>query len=472
MPVRREYVSSLYRDLLGREGSEGEIEGHLGNPSEADLRNLFLGSPEYTSTHGGTPTWRDVGGVVTPEPSSSGYDLQGKGTEPPPAAAPPPPPPRTDPWSGQGAVAPTSNIGAMTGYDAANFNDPNMQTLKYQVGRIASRYAPGDPTALNSLMNDPEFRRLFPNARVVDANSGRINFGTGGDVDVIQNFGAPNAKWAWQPQDGGTSGGTSSGSGTGSGAARTGAGSTIGDLRQLYSAVGQDVAGPGDAGITTGPLQQVGQDPLSLLISGALANFIGQEGRTTFGGDVQDALSGLLKRGGELPADQVARRFESARELLDKGRRTMINDLRGDLGNRNLLSEPGIPQGIETGGINRVTEAIAPEFSRALRDIYTDESAKSDARMMTALQMATGFSTDQARNLLAGIGEGTARQSALADIALRTLQNNQAWSMFLAEFGLKRDQVMYQIQNGQIDQILPILQAFLQLGGMANQGYV
>ena len=179
-----------------------------------------------------------------------------------------------------------------------------------------------------------------------------------------------------------------------------------------------------------------------------------------------------LDRGGEIDDAQVARRFESARELLDKGRRTMINDMRGDLGARNLLSEPGIPQGAEIGGIERITERIAPEFSRALRDIYTDEAARADTRLMSSLQLATGFSTDQARNLLAGIGEGTARQTALADIALRSLAQNQAWSQFLAQFGLERDKVMYDIQNGQIEDLLPILQAFIQLGGMANQGYI
>jgi hypothetical protein len=107
-----------------------------------------------------------------------------------------------------------------------------------------------------------------------------------------------------------------------------------------------------------------------------------------------------------------------------------------------------------------------------LRDIYTDEAARADTRLMTSLQMATGMASDQARNLLAGIGEGTARQQALADIALRNLAQNQEWNMFLAQFGLERDKVMYEIQNGQIEAILPILQAFLQLGGMANQGYV
>jgi hypothetical protein len=290
-------------------------------------------------------------------------------------------------------------------------------------------------------------------------------------VDYYQNAGGTAAsgpmrlQWGAKPGDAATAARYPSGGGS------AGGGSTVSNLREIYQQLGQQYGGPGGPGITTGPLQQVGQDALSQLITGALANFIGAEGTTGFGRTVQQGLTDLIERGGELPADQVARRYESARELLDKGRRTMVNDLRGDLGSRNLLSEPGIPQGAEIGGLSRITDKLAPEFSRALRDIYADESAKSDARMMTALQMATGFSTDQARNLLAGIGEGTARQTALADLALRELQTNMAWNQFLAQFGLERDKVMYEIQNGGIENLLPLLQSFIQLGGLSNAGY-
>ena len=479
MAVRREYVSGLYRDILGREGSDQEIEGHLDNPGgEQGLYDLFqsvagnqsdgrvneatVGSPQQTAYQSDYQVQGDAPPVITTQPPnvSGGYIAPG------PAS----PVVQTDQWSGGDTVVPNANFGRTTGYDLKNFNDPDMQTLKYQAGRLATRYDPANPNALTALLADPEFKRLFPNATIVDSRSGTVNFGSAGDIDMIKNFGAPDAEWAWQPTNGAPgSSGTASG-----GTARTGAGSgsTIGDLRDVYTTLGQQYAGPGDAGITNGPLQQVGQDPLSLMISGALAKLIGDEGSTNFGRDVQGSLMDQLDRSGNIDDPAVARRFESARELLDKGRRTMVNDLRGDLASRNLLSEPGIPQGAEIGGVGRITEQIAPGFSRALRDIYTDEAARADTRLMTSLQMATGMASDQARNLLAGIGEGTARQSALSDIALRTLEQNQTWNMFLAQFGLERDKVMYDIQNGQIESILPILQAFIQLGGLANAGYV
>lgn len=537
MAVRREYIAQQYRDLLGREGAEHEISGWENAADENTVRQMFLGSPEYTSRHGGQATWQDVGGVVTPT-NAGGYQTQ-NGTPPPQGwqqpqnpilpiqtTAPNAPPAGSgagsgdhrDQWSGEGSVPISDQFGAMTGYDLTNWNNPQMQTLKYQAGRIGSRYNPADPNALNLLTQDADFRRMFPNARIVDHRSGTIDFGNGQVIDMIQNFGAPNAKWAWQPQGSGGSGAGSGGSGSSSGTS-----GTLGDLRQLFGQLGQQYGGPGGPGITTGPLQQVGQDPLSQLITGALAGFIGSGGTTPFGQGLERALMSMINGGrasatgsgraaddgmiyldpreatgfdGQVdlgtwePQDlldgggtiemsrvgpdesQIARRFESARELLDKGRRTMINDLEGDLVSRNLLSEPGIPQGIHAGGLQRITERIAPEFSRALRDIYTDEVERSDARQLAALQMATGYSVDQARNFLAGIGEGTARQTALADIALRTLQTNMAWSQFLANFGLQRDQVLAMLQQGRVDDVQELLNSFLSLASLSRGGYI
>ena len=487
MAVRREYVADLYRNLLGREGSEGEIEGHLNNPGgEQGLYDFFAGSPEYTSAHGGEATWKDVGGQVQP---TGDYQVIGQPDgnnttlpipEPKPAAPPATTPPRV-PYTG---FTPRNDYSA---FNTSREQNPGASAK--DAFAMLSNQAPPPPFASKTELANWFNQNVRPGMdalghKVLSVNEDGFTYTNHEGtffVDFAQNAGAPagsmqqRLQWGATPADAATRARypqTSGGGGTGSGGGGGGTGSTLGNLRDVYQALGQQYAGPGGPGITKGDLQQVGQDPLSQLISGALAKFIGDEGRTSFGGTTQEALTGLIERGGELPDDQVARRYESARELLDKGRRTMVNDLRGDLANRNLLSEPGIPQGAEIGGLERITEHLAPEFSRALRDIYTDEAAKADTRLLTGLQMATGFSTDQARNFLAGIGEGTARQTALADLALRQLQTNMAWNQFLAQFGLQRDQVMYEIQNGGIENLMPILQAFMQLGGMANQGYV
>ena len=564
MAVRREVIADYYRDILGREGSEGEISGWENAPDENAVRDMFLGSPEHAAQTGGQATWQDVGGTITPmaqlPQSQSPYQVQGdRGDDSPtfpgggvirePSTTPTPTTPITnnqaiidfyknylgrDPigddvskWlSGAYGWGDANNLagiqrGIQTSEEAArrraatpttsysttpysNFQSNGNDYSAFNTGRQqdpaksakdrfvqVTNSAPPPPTTraqmpawFNTYIR-PGFEASGNTVLSVDGDSFTYSNHQGTfRVDYFQNAdgngsqGPMRLQWGATPADAATTAkyaGSSSiaGPAASSGASRSsGSSGTVGNLRDLYTSLGQQYGGPGGAGITNGPLQQVGQDPLSYLITGALANFLGAEGSTTFGGDVQAALAGLLERGGDLDNNQVARRYESARELLDKGRRTMIGDMRGDLAERNLLSEPGIPQGAEIGGLERITERLAPEFSRALRDIYSDETAKSDARMMTALQLATGFSTDQARNLLAGIGEGTARQTQLADIALRSLQTNMAWSQFLAQFGLERDKVMYEIQNGNIEQMLPLLQAFIQMAGLANQGYV
>lgn len=583
MAVRREAIQGFYRDLLGREGSEGEVSGWENAPDENAVRQMFLSSPEYTSQHGGNAGWQDVGGVITPTPQPNApaptdtpYQITGIGG-PTTAVAENPwhapflpgnpddlvwnPPAATTPTSAQKAVddfykrhlgrsasadeqskwlsgafgwGDANNLSGIergistseeaarrraatpgTSYSSTPYTGFATGGNDYSAFNTARQQDPGKSAKdafamISNTAPPPPFQDREAMGRWfsqyirpgMDALGHKV-LSVDGDgfvytnhegtfrVDFAQNAGAPagsmlqRLQWGATPADAataaryatGTSGTSGGGTGSGTGASsggsrRTGAGSTVGDLRSLYQSLGQQYGGPGGPGITNGPLQQVGQDDLSWLITGGLADFIGNQGSTRFGNDVQERLLGVLDRGGALDPSQVARRYESARELLDKGRRTMVNDLRGDLANRNLLSEPGIPQGAEISGLNRITERLAPEFSRALRDIYTDESAKSDARMLTSLQLATNMSSDQARNFLAGIGEGTARQTALSDLALRSLQTNMAWSQFLAQFGLERDKVMYEMQNGNLEQMLPLLQAFLQLGGMANNGYV
>ncbi len=575
MAVRREYISDLYRNVLGREGSEGEISGWENAPDEQSVSNMFYGSPEYTSQHGGQASWQDVGGQITPTnnvqvigqpngnnttlptpqrqapspsyPSDGGGDVGGGvgggGSAPSGLSASQqavldyykkylgrdPLAGDTDKWlsgaygwgdqnnlSGiergiqtseeaarRRAATPTTSFdpkpytGFQTGgndysaFNTARQQDPG-KSAKDAFAYISNQAPPppfSDKKAMANWFNTyiaPGMNSL--GHHIISVNEDGFTYSNGEGtffVDFGQNSGATpgsmlqRLQWLATPADDATRARyptTSTGGGGGSTPTRTGAG----------TGGASTYGGPGGPGITKGPLQQVGQDPLSQLITDSLGKFIAGGGSTGFGSDLESYYRNMLGMGdggggaagpqrvsdGGIDQGRVNSRAESARELLDKGRRTMINDLEGDLVSKNLLSEPGIPQGAHIGGLERVTENIAPEFSRALRDIYTDESAKADTRQLAALQMATGFSTEQARNLLAGIGEGTARQTALGDLALRELQTNMAWNQFLAQFGLQRDQVMYQIQNGGIDQLLPLLQAFIQQSGLSNAGYV
>jgi hypothetical protein len=478
MAVRREYIADLYRNLLGRGDnySEDEVSGWENAPDEQSVYNAFIGSPEYTSAHGGEAKWNDVNGVITPvdEPKyipPPDYGPQGGGNVQPADYGGG----YFNSSSGGGANDSTFNPTTgdwrkLQGFNSENYYNPDMNSVKYTFARLANEYDP-TPEGLKRLVNDPRFKAAFPNAKLVDVD--KIDFGgapadgkTGAPVGVIDVGGGFDAKtntgrnWWWGYEPGPIGGGAAAPtSSSGGGLPRSTTSSP--DTRSMYQSSGQYYGGPGSPGIFNGPVQQVGQDPLSFLITGGLGDFLERGGTTPFGQQVRESV--LSRLDGNNP--NIARRFESARELMDKGKRTMMNDTRAALANRGLLSEPGIPQGAEIGAVKRTEEAIAPEFSRALRDIYTDETTQ-------ALSMATGMASDEAKNFLAGIGEGTQRQTALANIALQSLGQNMAWNQFLAEFGLKRDQVLNEMQNGRVDDVMALLNSFLSLSSLSRGGYI
>lgn len=105
---------------------------------------------------------------------------------------------KRDQWSGSQSTQ-GGNFGNVEGFDAANFNDPNMQTAKYQAGRIFSNYDPNNANVLQAILGDSQFRAQFPNAKGVGPD--KIDFGDGRPVDIIRGHGAPGAKFSWQTED-------------------------------------------------------------------------------------------------------------------------------------------------------------------------------------------------------------------------------------------------------------------------------
>lgn len=54
-------------------------------------------------------------------------------------------------------------------------------TEKHRFGQISADY-PASPEGMRAVLDDPRFRAMFPNARLVDD---RIDFGAGEMVDVV-----------------------------------------------------------------------------------------------------------------------------------------------------------------------------------------------------------------------------------------------------------------------------------------------
>lgn len=531
MPIRREYISSLYRDLLGREGSEDEISGHENNPGgEEGLRQFFLGSPEYTSQRGGTQTWEDVQGVVTPVQAQA-HTSDSNNPNPPIIKGDTTPPPSggSGAGTGTGTTAPPPSAGMgqfIPKHDYSAFDTQRAQNVNASAKdayAALSNMAPPPPFQDRAAFRAWRDKYIVPgmNAlghRVISTDDNGFtytNYEGTFYVDDAQNLGAAagsmqqRLQWGATPADAATrqryasatppatgGGGRTSGGG-GSGTTSR----TLNDISTLNSqlGLGAQFGGPGSPGVMNGPVQQVGQDPLSLLLTGGLADLIGRRGATPDGEDVMSRLQSIISSGGRSvgggpgvggwevdangnpvgagpggsgPDNITRKRFESARELLAKGERTALNDARGALAARGLLSEPGNASGAEMSTIGRVQTRNAEEFARALRDIGIEEDDAANTRLTTALQLATGMATDQARTYLATIGAGSDRQNMLAQIALESLSQNMAWNQFLAQFGLERDKAMQQIQSGNIESLMPYMALFLQLAQTTTRGYV
>lgn len=183
-------------------------------------------------------------------------------------------------------------------------------------------------------------------------------------------------------------------------------------------------------------------------------------------------LIDLLNNGGGLNTDRLNQRLSAARSAEATANAAQINDARDALAANGTLSEPGTPQGALSTAVDRITRAIAPQYASTVSGIYTDESQQADARLTSAISAATGLDENQASNILSAVGTGTQRQVALAQIALNSLANNQQWNEFLATYGLNRDQVMAEIQNGNLSSIATLLQIFMQGAGTSAGGFI
>lgn len=220
------------------------------------------------------------------------------------------------------------------------------------------------------------------------------------------------------------------------------------------------------------PMTGVGQDPFSQLITGGLGTLINDNGMTPEQQSLFATLSDIIGRSGKLPADDaiVQQQLESARESESHANTSMLNDARAELANRGLVGEPGVPQGEEGGAISRITQAIAPTYAGAVRDINTASIQRQNDRLTNSLSTMLGLTSTAASNLLGALGQGTDRQLGLARIALDTLSQNIQWNEFLANYGLTRDQVLYQIQAGNANALLPLLTLFTQLTSIGAAG--
>lgn len=98
------------------------------------------------------------------------------------------------------------DFGRTEGFDQGNWG--SMDSIKYRAGEILARYPP-TPEGLKQAMDDPDFKKLFPNAKLsgfdtIDFGGQMSDFNRGvpvGRVDVGRSFDPSSnsgAAWVWQ----------------------------------------------------------------------------------------------------------------------------------------------------------------------------------------------------------------------------------------------------------------------------------
>lgn len=118
-------------------------------------------------------------------------------------------------WEGpEAANVASGSAGNMLGFNTAGWGSGERGTdsFKNTFGKIASRYE-AKPSSLDAIINDPDFKSFFPNARIVGFD--KIDFGDGNAVDVLVSA-DPTADtaqgWSFQTGAPGSAGGSGAGS--------------------------------------------------------------------------------------------------------------------------------------------------------------------------------------------------------------------------------------------------------------------
>lgn len=187
-----------------------------------DLQRQLEAQMNQTQPAGGS-TPLDLAGLGNAGGVAGGKDLGM------PAPSAPPPPPKLAPMAG-GAMARygTADIEGAGDLKAGNYGgegfsynerasrgERGANTIKNSFGKIASRYDPTQAGASKAVMADPDFQKLFPEAKLVEhPNGDMIDFGDGNPVDVLRAARAGGAGEAWQwGVDDGSGGGGAGGAG-------------------------------------------------------------------------------------------------------------------------------------------------------------------------------------------------------------------------------------------------------------------
>jgi hypothetical protein len=181
--------------------------------------------------------------------------------------------------------------------------------------------------------------------------------------------------------------------------------------------------------------------------------------------DIKGRLASLFDSGGGFNQDVVNRRTENAAQDLRR-----FSDGR-QANNRAMMAERGLMgSGVEGTEAFSREEDIADRYAQAVSGIYADESENADSRMMEALSLATGMSIEEAAQAVQMFNAQTGRMDAnnrftlgQGGLAVDNFRAQNDYNLGLGNFGLDRERLMHDMETGDTDAMIRILQ--LLLGG-------
>lgn len=403
----------------------------------------------------------DVGGGAAP----TAYDA-------PPLQAPAPAPsfapqtPDTSGWNTDGFGNPaytTASAGnVMSGWDADKWTDPNHQTPKYVGGRIFSSYDPNDPA--NWAKAAAEFQQAYPGSTYNGKD--KITMPDGRVIDFVTNASGEGSKgWAWQdesmPQE---------------------------SPMQAPTQPQVSLRQPGSGG--TGASGSAAPGALAAATEGSSASPQARE-------SIEEIYARLMGSGiGDLNEEMIGLRTESAREGMEKTRRSQVKTDQAALANRGLMGS-----GAEISAITGLSEDLGETYAGATRDIYADEMENADQRFSQALGLEATLTGEDQRNLLDRYGidvnrdvamrgqdvtrAGNDQQSALGwgrlglddklgtgGLALQNQQLNNQWNQFAAQFGLDSQVAMHGMSDADMGRLIEILRLRGDATDTSAGGYV
>lgn len=355
-------------------------------------------------------------GGVEGAPSGSVYQPDG-------TVEPPPPVGRTTPYN------------PAAGWEVSRLNDPSADSTKYQFGRAAQDYTGGYGRGNLQGLVDYFNTTYNGHARVLDDDE--IDFGESyGPADVL-NANGDYLQWVVGGRD------AQSGGGAGGGAANA-LSSAVGSFPSLASQLSS---------------RALGSTPTMPSLSGLSLSAPPAGTSGGGGGSAADPFARLIDyyEGRLGDRGNTAASIEAARAPYEVARRSQLANARGDLANRGLLSEPGHLQGPEVTAIQRIEEGLAPAYTAAIADrIGAQDRLEQEnaAGLFNALQGSSG------------------RDVALQQIALQSLEQTRLWQQFLGEFGLNAAQVRYDMEHGNMEQYLQLLELWLRSAEISANGFI